>query len=150
MHLAVFISISEIQTVQTITELKCLSVCYFPRPITRSYFAEISISGSLLWLKVMGEMALLRGLAASDACKCPEALRLSNSPRPKKRDVCAATTLALQTVQVVRFVFCLWAPRWLDLDDIGKTRQQRSRTLITASRGVVLTCVHTHVEPLSH
>lgn len=65
-HLAVFISISEIQTVQAIAECKCLSVCYFPRPITRSYVVEIRISGSLLWLEVMGETDLLRGLAASE------------------------------------------------------------------------------------
>lgn len=99
-HLAVCISISEIQTVQAIAERKCLSVCYLPRPITRSYVVEIRISGSLLWLEVMGEMDLLRGLAASEACKCPEALKLLKFCMAwKKRDARAAHKLSLRKQQ---------------------------------------------------
>lgn len=57
-------------------------------------------------------------------------------------------TLAPQTAKVVRFVLCLWPPTsWHDLDDGGKTREQRKRTL---SRGFVFMCVQTHGEPLSH
>lgn len=147
-HLAVFISISEIQTVQAIAECKCLSVCYFPRPITRSYVVEICISGSLLWLEVMGEMDLLRGLAASEACKCPEALKLLKFCTAwKKRDACAATNSRSAnskscTICPLSVTTKLAWPWWWWKNKRAKEEDTH--------KSFVFMCVQTHGEPLSH
>lgn len=46
-----------------------------------------------VYLELMGEMDMLRGLAAADACTCPEALKLKT--QPKKREMLALPQLSL-------------------------------------------------------
>lgn len=65
----------------------------------------------------------------------------------KKERCWCCTTLALQTELCDLSFVCEHQD---DLVDTRKTRQQSSGTLITASRGFVLMCVQTHVEPVSH